>query len=754
MKIGIVTFHRALNYGAVLQAYALQQYLAEIGIDSDVLDYRSSYIEHFYKPVKANPVRSTPAFLREILYRKPNVKKRSLFEDFISGNIKTSRVVSSKEELQELQKDYDYIVAGSDQVWNHKWSGFDKAFFLDFCPDYKKFSYAASFGFDKIPSGVVDEYKELLNSFRGFSLRESSGKRIVDDLLSQNESIVSIDPTCLIGADKWRSVAKAPEDSSYVLMYTLEKSQGLTDYAKKLAEKHNLKVIQIVDAIKKIDGIETRGFMSPAEFVGYFMNADYVVTNSFHGLMFSVIFNKQFYLGLQKRQGAPNARLVDFVNDFGLESRVLDDEFKYFEAEIDFSSVEAVMEAKRAESYKYLTSFDTLEAPKKGIQLPVFKKFCCGCRACENVCPTGAITMKEDEEGFLYPIIDKEKCVECKKCLNTCAFSVKKPSDSPEKPLRSVVCYHKNEGTRLHSRSGGAFIGFSDKILEAGGSVYGADFNNDFSVSHKRAEDSVGRDRFCGSKYVQSDTADTFPKVYEDIKNNKKVLYSGTGCQIGGLISYLKSKGIEFPCDNLITVDIICHGVVSPRVWRDNLNIISKENKGEITEVEFRDKSFGWDSHIESYMINNQKVTSTKYTDVFYEHVALRPSCYSCGYASIQREADLTLADAWGIKRAEPEWEHSKGVSLVFANTPKGADLLACAEKDLEVKSADIEAFMQPNMQGPTHRPAHRGSFWTMYNSKGFTAAADYCKARQEKIKKKNKIKGTIVKILRLLHLK
>lgn len=753
MKVGIITYHRALNYGAVLQAYALQQFLSKIGIESDIIDYRCPFIEYFYKPIKANPIRQTPAFLKELLYYPQNNKKREKFQGFIDKNIKTSRAVSTKEELSALSEEYDYIFTGSDQVWNLKWSGFDKSYFLDFCESGKKFSYAASFGFDKIPEAQKDEYKYLLQDFQGLSVRESSGNAIIKDLLSREDQVTSLDPTCLISGEEWERVAEAPKESGYVLVYTLENSPKLIDYATRLSKEKNVKMLYISDAIKKTIDAEYKGFMSPAEFVGLFKNAGYVVTNSFHGLMFSVIFKKQFYLAYQERPDAPNARLIDFITDFGLEKRVLKENTELFEEDIDYSFVREKMLEKAEETKKYFEAVEGSEK-KEFITIPKSKELCCGCRACEEICPAGAISMIKDKEGFLYPQIDNEKCVKCKKCVKTCDFQQKKRSENPEKPKEIIVAYHKDEAVRAHSRSGGVFVALSDAVLSEGGVVYGADFNEDFSVSHKRAEDKESRDRFCGSKYVQSDTEETFLSVYNDIKAGKSVLYSGTGCQTGALLSFLENKGIEIPCEKLLTVDIVCHGVMSPRVWQDNLQLMREKNGGKITAVDFRDKGFGWDSHIESYVINEEKVTSKLYTDVFYDHKALRPSCYACPYASTQRDADVTLADAWGVKRGAPEWDASKGISLAFANTGKGISALKEISGSLEIKEADLGIYMQPNMQGPTKRPADRKAFWNEYNEKGFECLAVKCKENQDNIAKKNQIKAKIVKIMRMLHLK
>lgn len=747
MKIGIITFHRALNYGAVLQAYALQEYLNTIGIDSEIIDYRSEYIEIFYKQIKENPLKNPKMYLKELIYAPFNTLKRKKFDGFLKKYIKFSKKITTKEELKKINKEYDIFIAGSDQVWNLKWSGFDKTFFLDFAEDEKKYSYAASFGFDKIPQEQEREYYELLSKFKKISVREESGKKIIKDLLHQ-ECEVSLDPTCLISKAKWENIAKKPKEQNYILLYTLEKSKELEDYAEKKSKELNAKIVYIADAIKRKKKYIYRGFLGPDEFVGLFSNARYVVTNSFHGLMFSVIFEKSFCLQYQKKEGAPNSRLIDFLNTYKLTNRIIE-AVRIRDSEIDYNFVKYLMEETKRESSNYL-----LRLKNDIVILPQTKNKCCGCRACEKICPIQAVKMLEDEEGFLYPKIDENKCIKCKKCMQVCAFSQKKLQASPTMPPNTYVGYHKDEKVRMKSRSGGIFVALSDYVLLQGGSVYGAGYTDDFKVVHSRAIDSSERENFCGSKYVQSDTLNTFEEVLEDLKNEKKVLYSGTACQIGGLKSYLRAEKIGNKINNLITVDIVCHGVMSPMVWRDNIKEMQKKIEGKIEKVNFRDKSFGWSSHIESYKGKNERIISDDYTSIFYEHAFLRPSCYNCPYTSVEREADFTLADAWGIKKMYPQWDIEKGISLVLSNTEKGMEIFRQIEKMLVVQSVDIHLFMQPNLEHPTDKPKNRVHMWNLYKKEGFICVANECKKKQNMLKKKNKMKSNIVGVLRKIHLK
>lgn len=223
---------------------------------------------------------------------------------------------------------------------------------------------------------------------------------------------------------------------------------------------------------------------------------------------------------------------------------------------------------------------------------------CCGCTACASICNHDAITMEPDALGFLYPKVDESKCVECGLCEKVCAFN-----DNYDKSLNlprpdAYAARHKDMDEVMKSRSGAAFVAISDYILEQGGVVYGAGYKDHFRVAHKRATTKEERDEFRGSKYVQSDLTGVFSQVKQDLKNGLIVLFSGTACQTAGLKSYIGNKLSA----NLYLIDIVCHGVPSPFIWRDYIAHLEKKYGSEISSVNFRDKQmYGWRAHHETF---------------------------------------------------------------------------------------------------------------------------------------------------------
>ncbi len=351
------------------------------------------------------------------------------------------------------------------------------------------------------------------------------------------------------------------------------------------------------------------------------------------------------------------------------------------------------------------------------------KADCCGCTACATICPKNAICMEPDSLGFKYPKVDLNKCIDCGLCEKVCDFNDNYDKSQNLKEPEIYAVRHKNMHEIETSRSGAAFIAISDYILENGGIVYGAGYKDHFRVTHKRAITKQERDEFKGSKYVQSDLDGVFRQVKNDLKQGKTVLFSGTPCQTAGLNSYI-GKNLR---DNLILVDIVCHGVPSPYIWRDYLDYLEKTYKSKIEKVDFRDKSrIGWRGHIESFVFKNgEKREFTTYTHLFYRHIMLRSSCSKCHFTNFKRPSDFTLADYWGWEKLSPNFnKDNKGCSLLFINTEKGQEIFKNIRKKLHYLLTSQELCIQPNLQHPSHFDSHYIKFELLYVKKGFLAVA------------------------------
>lgn len=247
--------------------------------------------------------------------------------------------------------------------------------------------------------------------------------------------------------------------------------------------------------------------------------------------------------------------------------------------------------------------------------------------ACYSICGKHAITMKADALGFKYPVVDTALCVECGLCEKVCPFHEHNSKNNAE-PTEAYAVRHTNLNEVATSRSGAAFVALYQSVLAKNGTVYGAVIDDDFAAAHKKGTSEFFCKKFKGSKYVQSDLGDTFYSVMNDLNNGKYVLFSGTPCQTAGLSSFLKKRNVK--SEKLFLVDIVCHGVASPQLWKDILHYVEKRTRKKIRSVNFRDKiGWGWGEHKERLDMTDNTYT---YTSLFYKHLMMRPSCGICHF--------------------------------------------------------------------------------------------------------------------------
>lgn len=361
---------------------------------------------------------------------------------------------------------------------------------------------------------------------------------------------------------------------------------------------------------------------------------------------------------------------------------------------------------------------------------------CCGCGACINVCPKGAISMKADEQGFLFPVIDPEKCIQCGRCKTVCAFQSGAQKRAPQTVYAAMSA--KDPILRT-SASGGVFAAVAEAWLRQGGLVYGCAMeyrDGGLAVEHVRIDRPEELPRIQGSKYVQSDTGLTFRQIRADLRAGKRVLFSGTPCQVAGLRQFLGESAQE----NLATVDIICHGVPSQQMFRAYIADLEKRLGGTVTRYLFRDKRDGWGMKGSVWYTNNRgktrcRLLPSKYSSyfrLFLDGDIYRESCYRCPYADSARPGDLTLGDYWGIWEEHPEYlkenggplAMEKGVSCVLVNTRQGKELLEACGQELLLLPSELERLLRQNdqLREPSRRGSHRETVMGLLEKSGYDA--------------------------------
>lgn len=346
------------------------------------------------------------------------------------------------------------------------------------------------------------------------------------------------------------------------------------------------------------------------------------------------------------------------------------------------------------------------------------KKDCCGCGACVNICPKKCIELIEDNEGFLYPEVNKAICFNCKLCENVCPISNKKSLSN--EIIEAYASYAKDDYIREKSSSGGMFSLIANEILNDNGVVFGAVFDKDFSVKHVAIDNVDDLNLLRGSKYLQSRIEDTYQKAKEYLENGTMVLFSGVACQIAGLKTFL---GKEY--ENLYTVDVLCHGVPSPKLWQKYIDYQEKMYNSKVEKIIFRHKKYGWKKY-EVFLEFSNKTSYEKkhYEDIFMrlflKDVCLRPSCHSCRFKELDRPSDITLGDCWGINKVMPEMDDDKGTSIVLIHSKNGKLLLENIEKDLVLKMGDVDEILPKyaDSRKSVKKHKNRDKFFNKLNKK------------------------------------
>lgn len=369
------------------------------------------------------------------------------------------------------------------------------------------------------------------------------------------------------------------------------------------------------------------------------------------------------------------------------------------------------------------------------------KNKCCGCRACECICPKKCIKMKEDSEGFIYPKVDLSLCIKCKKCEKVCPIIQNKSNLHISGYEQS--CYllvHNNNEVLKKSSSGGAFTAIVETFCDTEYVVFGCQMTEELKVCHgfKKSIDEI--DVFRKSKYVQSDLKDTYVQVKDFLIKNKKVIFTGTPCQVEGLNKYLQKE-----YENLLTIDFVCHGVPSQKVFDKYVNYIEKKYNDRIKEVNFR-KRIRYFSILDPFGINIKFISGKElninsffdyYMKGFLGALFYRPVCARCPFANLDRVSDITIADFWGIEKLHKDLNSNKGVSMILGNSKKSKKVIQKIAQNNDVRKVDIKyaKLENSNLNLPSDEHINRKLFYDNLDKKEFDKLIKDCMGKNNKIK-------------------
>lgn len=652
-KIGILTLlYQNYNYGGTLQAYALSKYLNGKGYDARGILYSGH--DNIVYPTNRDKFQqyNKREIFNKVLQKiesKVNSKKieelisnrKELFLEFQQKYMPVSPIYNDLD-LSRIENEFDFFISGSDQVWNPNCAF--GVFLQNFVTDNrKKISYAASISRNSLSTYEAEKLIPYINQFQHCSVREKTAKKILENNGIENVRVV-LDPTFLLTREQWNEVIPNKiNEEKYVLAYFFSDSKNNRSKIQEYCNKHNLKLYYIpyakqeyVSTDSEGDGVQQK-YVGPLEFLRLIRDAEIVFTDSFHGVALSINLEKEFVVferDSHKSSASMNSRIYDILNLFELDNRLLS-EFKDLEKiiseKINYVNVEMILREERLKSGSFLEEALSGEESKKDLK-------------------------------HIMPY-----------CL----------------PQKFYAAYSKKDAKNCSS--GGVFACMAKKVIDNKGIVYGVGFDDSFNVVYKRVDSEKCLRDILGSKYVRSSfTSDaSFQTVLKDLNSGRMVLFSGIGCQIYALKNYLRRNN----CDekNLITIEVICHGTPSSEIWESYKKFMEEKYKSLIIDINFRDKTYGWNSYsmcikFENGTVYRKIMNADPYMQVYLSGYSINKGCEQCRFKRNDRIADITLGDLWGISLQEFSDMINEGISLVSINTEKGQILYEKVERNLYFK--------------------------------------------------------------------
>ncbi len=390
-----------------------------------------------------------------------------------------------------------------------------------------------------------------------------------------------------------------------------------------------------------------------------------------------------------------------------------------------------------------------MQSSKKRIILPI--ESCVGCSACMAICPKQCISMRPDNKGFLRPVIDTEICILCKSCLRICQAEGLSTKKTPL-PLTVLAARITDNSILSNSSSGGIAWLLSKQIIQQGGTVYGAAFDENMTVKHIRVANESELYRLQGSKYVQSDITNTYALIKQDLSNGIQILFIGTPCQITAVKSVFHDAGKQ-----LLTCDLICHGVPSPRIFADHIKTIETSFSKKVRDYRFRDKVIGWNYNINRIIFKDGSSSLHSYWNQCYKRlylktIMLRDCCYTCKYSSLSRHGDITLGDYWGINQVSKCFKDNKGASVVLANTTEAKKLIDIIKEYCTYIETPLSDALQIRLIMSPPRPKQVDSFWNTYIKSSYKETCYNFAGKRFFLTVRNFIKDFLVKY-KLIHI-
>lgn len=729
--IAILTkYYRNYNYGGMLQGYALYSIIKSLGYSVDIISYdvrknANSVYPRIIQQTKQYGIGAAIHKMAEKViangkyFIKDVIEERVKLFDKFEADVGADTNLYNDDSINNLKREYRVFISGSDQIWNP--NAVRNLYLQTFVSEpYRKISYAASIGRNDFSDYEANVMIPAISRFGTISVREETAKNLLQKYISQPVYTV-LDPTLLLTIEEWEKVStKRMIDEKYALVYFFSNSLEIRKKAQRFCKDRGLELIVIPYAKQEYNLFDSKGpgkrvnAVGPREFLSLVKNAEFVFTDSFHGAVFSLIHQIPFVVFERNKveHVSMNSRLYDLLDLFQEKDRLIDiDDFDRVATlcKIDVERIKKTISTYRKMSLEFLADsiycgiqkYDESERMKT---ISAREDECSGCGECVLFCPKNSISMERNSNGFQVPVINPETCIQCGLCKNICPILNKKDGHLP---LEIYGAHSKKE--MVKSASGGIAYTIAKKTLESGGVVYGAAYDDKLQVKIIRVDSVAELSKIQGTKYVQADMTGIIEKVLTDLENQTEVLFTGTPCEIASIVDAAKRKKLY---ENLTTIEIICHGAPSQKMFDDYLKWAKEHYKSAINSYSFRAKRCDNDKDfmLEMKLVDGRQLWVSGFKDPYYKAFMserwLRESCYCCPFAVKDRNADLTIGDFWNSEKLSSNFGKNRRISVVLANTQKGLDSLKGIREQIELEktSWEIAAQGNANLYRPTRK--------------------------------------------------
>lgn len=686
MHIGLMTWFQYYNYGTALQLIAMNKLLSSKNDNVSVINYKT-------RPIKTLKRKCIVSKIHSHISNKRNPKLSSSerdfeFEQFYKTYLNFTDECNVLSELEKLNHSMDCFVCGSDQIWNP--AVFDSHYFLDFVFDNnRKIAYAPSMSLPKIDDPLIEKKMSVLvSSIDSLSVREEAGAKVLSKLINKQVKVV-LDPTLLLKRDEWNEFLIDEEEKlndDYILVYMLGNNTNHWKMIEKFSASLNID-IRIIPVYEK--DLLRKGCIhspiGPKRFINLIKHSKYVLTDSFHGTVFSIIYGKKFNTFERfsnRSQYNQNSRIYNILTMLELNARIIKDRINT--SDIDYEKVYKLLNAEIVKSKEFLfNSIDRVRNYKCNSlnNIKALTKLCCGCGACAEVCKFAAISIKRSSDGFYESVVDNNLCTSCGVCQKVCPLINNKEAI----PLNRGILYSfKNADSNelMNSSSGGAGFVLGKVGIHEGASVIGCVFDQiKQEAVHICITETDKLKDTQGSKYIQSRFFDVMHEL--SLKNNLYYIF-GLPCQIAA------AKKIHG--NNAIYIELICHGVPTYNAYKKYKEYLRRVHKIEdpYINVIFRDKSKGWRERFIKVESKTKSVCTHQFKDpyfmIFESTLAFSKVCYECPFRN-RSQADIRIGDYWGTKYLSD----TTGMSMVLSLTEKGEKTIQFLKKYGVLETTDVK---------------------------------------------------------------